>query len=107
MEVAATLPELSEWTLIVLTFDIEYDFSLKFSFSLPFSPPFIINNNIAVIFSLSPPLWATLGESCLVSVQRDCNLENKRRKLRWGGWGSLQLCQSLVNKLYALFPSSA
>ena len=30
-----------------------------------------------MVFSLSLPLWATLGESCLVSVQRDCNLENK------------------------------
>ena len=28
-------------------------------------------------------LWATLGENCPVRVQRDCNRENKRRKLRW------------------------
>ena len=37
-------------------------------------------------FSLSLPLWATLGKHCLVSVQRDCNLENKRQKLRWDGF---------------------
>ena len=42
---------------------------------------------IAVIFSLSlRPMWATLGKNCLASVQRDCNLENKSRKLRWDGF---------------------
>ena len=29
------------------------------------------------MFSLSLPLWATLGDNCLVSVERDCNLKNK------------------------------
>ena len=32
------------------------------------------------MFSLSLLLWATLGENiCIVSLQQDCNLENKRR----------------------------
>ena len=53
---------------------------------------------IAVIFSLSLLLWEALGENCVVSVQRDCNLAKiaMERILRWG---SLQLCQSLVNRL--------
>ena len=71
-------------------YHIEYDFSLKvLSFSLPLSPPLIINYPETVNccnFLLSLPLWATLGENCLVSVQRDCNLKNKRRKLRWDGF---------------------
>ena len=52
-------------------------FKVLFLFSLPLSPPFIINHPetvIAVIFSLSLTFWATLGENCVVSVQRDCNL---------------------------------
>ena len=52
----------------------------------------------------------TLGENCLVSVQRDCNLENKRRNLRWAafkiGGGGLQICQSSVNGLYVKFDPS-
>ena len=47
-------------------------------------------SKIKVMFLLAKkqriPLWATLGENCLVSVQRDCNLENKRRKLRSDGF---------------------
>ena len=71
----------------VRTLHIKYDLSLKVFFfhyhSLPRLLSTIQKQQIAVIFSLSLTLWATLGENCLVSVQRDCNLENKRRKLRW------------------------
>ena len=71
----------------VRTLHTEYDFSLKVFFfryhSLPRLLSTIQRQQIAVIFSLSPPLWATLGDNCLVSVQRDCNVENKRRKLQW------------------------
>ena len=75
---------------IVRTLHIEYDFSPKVFFfhyhSLPRLLSTIQRQQTAVIFSLSLPLWATLGENCLVSVQRDCNLENKRRKLLWDGF---------------------
>ena len=73
--------------VIVWTRHTEYDFSLTVFFFhyrlLPRLLSAIQRLQIAVIFSLSLPFWATLGENCLVSVQRDCNLENKRRKLRW------------------------
>ena len=63
--------------VIVRTLHIEYDFSFKVFFlhyhSLPRLLSTIQRQQIAVIFSLSLPLWATLGENCLVSVQRDCN----------------------------------
>ena len=76
--------------VIVRTLHTEYDFSLKVFFfhyhSLPRLLSTIQRQQIAVIFSLSLPLWATLGENCLVSMQRDCNLENTRRKLRWDGF---------------------
>ena len=66
--------------VIVLTLHIERNFNLKVFFSsFPLSPPFIINHPETVNCPLSLLLWATLGENCLVSVQRDCNLENKRR----------------------------
>ena len=55
-------------------------FSLEVFFfhyhSLPRSLSAIQRQQIAVIFSLSLPLWATLGENCLVCAQRDFNLEN-------------------------------
>ena len=79
-----------ERLVIVLRLHTECNFSLKvIFFSLSLSPVHYQpsrDSKIAVIFSLSLLLWATLGENCLVSVQRASNLENKRRKLRWGGF---------------------
>ena len=78
--------------VVVLTLHIERNFNLKVFFvffhfhSLPRSLSAIQKQKIAVIFSLSLLLWATLVENCLVSVQRDCNLKNKRQKLRWDGF---------------------
>ena len=76
--------------VIVQTLHIEYNFSLEVFFfhyhSLPRLLSTIQRQYIAVIFSLSLPFWATLGENCLASVQRDCNLEKKGRKLRWDGF---------------------
>ena len=65
------------------THHIEYDFSLKvFFFHYRSLAPHLLSTiqrqQIAVILSLSLPFWATLGENCLVNVQRDCNLKNKR-----------------------------
>ena len=73
--------------VIVLTLHIECNFSLEvFSFfhchSFPRSLSTIQKQQIVVTFYLSLPLWATSGKNCLVSLQLDCNLENKRRKLR-------------------------
>ena len=77
-------------SVIVLTRHIECDFSLKvfFFFSLPLSPPFIINHPETANwcnFLFVSTFVGDFGEHCLISVQRDCNLENKRRKLRWDG----------------------
>ena len=76
--------------VIVLTLHIECHFNLKVFFSsFPLSPPFIISHPETVKccnFLFVSILWENLGENCLVSVQRDCNLENKRRKLRWDGF---------------------
>ena len=73
--------------VIVLRLHIECNFSLAFFFfhyhSLPRSLSTIQIQKIAVIFSLFLPLWATLGEKCLLSVQRDVKFENKGRKLLW------------------------
>ena len=53
--------------------------ALKFSFlTITRSPVYYQpsrDSKFAVIFSLSLRLWATLGENCLVIMQRDCNLE--------------------------------
>ena len=57
--------------------------ALKFLFSLPLSPPFIINHPETVNwcnFLFVSTFVATLGENCLISVQRDCNLENYKRQ---------------------------
>ena len=74
--------------VIVRKLHIEYDLSLKVFFFTITHSPFIINHPETVNccnFLFVPPLWAILGENCLVSVLLDCNLENKRRKLRWDG----------------------
>ena len=52
--------------------------ALKVLFSLSLTHLFVINHPETANccnFSLSLPLWVTLGKNCLVSVQRDCNLE--------------------------------
>ena len=66
-------------TIIVLTLYIECNFSLKvffFFFTTSFSPvhPETVN---CCIFPFVSTFVATWGKRCLVSVQRDCNLENK------------------------------
>ena len=71
---------------LIIVLDIECDFSLKVVFfPLPLLPPFIINHPETVNcshFLFVSTFGATLGDNCLVSVQRDCKLENNRRKLR-------------------------
>ena len=73
---------------IVMRLHIECNLSFAFLFfhchSLPCSFSTTQRQEIAVIFSFSS--WATLGENCLLSMHREVNLENKRRKLRWDGY---------------------
>ena len=68
--------------VIVRTLHIQYDFSLKvFFFHYHSLPLFIVNHPETVNCCISlfvSTFVGTLGENCFVSVQRDCNLENKR-----------------------------
>ena len=75
---------------IVLRLHIEYNSSLAFSFfTVTLSPvqhqPSRYSELLESVL-LSLTLLATLGENCLLSVQRDLNFENKRRKLRQDGF---------------------
>ena len=77
--------------VIVLTLHIECNFNLKkvFCLSFPLSPSFIINHPETVNccnFLFVSTFVGNVGGNCFVSLQRDCNLENKRRKLRWDGF---------------------
>ena len=69
--------------LIVVTLHIECNFSLKvFFFPLSLSPPFIINHpetaNCCNFLSVST-FVGDFGQELSLSLQRDYNLENKRR----------------------------
>ena len=57
---------------------LTFDFSGLQIYLRPGNVPFATVPNIRLAHQMS--------DNCLLSVQRDCNLENKKRKLRWDGF---------------------